>query len=244
MPKETQPWDRYYLLDVEIQPKACYLAPEINSKSKQRSFIDDHTGLILNYVMNKVPHVSFSAVIAADALYGKGSKLKVATIKATINIHGPERMMGEVDQVLSEVSLDLQHPVFLEPEVVYINPQFFYPTAEKTDLRHLVGPAPEDATSDKSRAITGVMESLDDCPENISTKGCPRDYLQTIFDGYLHKTTLKGYLFLSHTLQIRKKLTSIYDSHQLQGVEFILGREEPETANDMNKRMLMSIDAR
>lgn len=194
MPREIHPWDRYCLIDVQVQPRACYLVPGPDSKTKQRSFIDDQSGLIVSYVATKVPGVSFSAVLAVNSLNGKQGKSKGAITKVTINIYGPKAVMGEVDQALSEISANLQHPVFLEPDVVYINPQFFYPTAEKTDLRHLVGPVLEDAKSDTSRAIDGVMESLGDWLEDTSAMRCPQRYLRSTLDTYLARTTLKEYL--------------------------------------------------
>ncbi|RFN45450.1 hypothetical protein FIE12Z_10316 [Fusarium flagelliforme] len=166
--------------------------------------------------------VSFSAVISVNVLSGKRIKSKKSIIQATINVYGPKHQMDEVDQALSEISSYLQHPVFLEPDVPYINPQFFYPSAEKTDLRDLVGARSEDATSGTSRVVDEVMESLDDWSEYINTKGCHREFLQAMLDRYLLGTQLK--------------------EHQFQGVEFILGREELDVAEQMNKRMFMTID--
>ncbi|CAG7561097.1 unnamed protein product [Fusarium equiseti] len=222
MPKSAQPWDRYCLMDVEVHSGASYVNPDRLLKIKQRSVLDEDTGSILTYVKKKVPQVSFSAVISVNVLSGKRIKSKKSIIQATINVYGPKHHMDEVDQALSEISSYLQHPVFLEPDVPYINPQFFYPSAEKTDLRHLVGPRFEDATSDTSRVVDEVMECLDHWSEYIVTKGCHQKFLQPMLDRYLLATKLK--------------------EHQFQGVEFILGREELDVAEQMNKRMFMTMD--
>ncbi|PTD02170.1 hypothetical protein HYE67_000295 [Fusarium culmorum] len=122
-------------------------------------------------------------------------------VKATVNVYGPKYLMDEVDQALSNIPSSLQHPIFLEPGVPYINPQFFYPSAEKTDLRYLVGPACEDTTSHVSRTVDRVMNCLDNWSEDGNAAG-----------------------------------------HQLQGVEFILDREDSESVKQADKTALMSIN--
>ena len=102
--------------------------------------------------------------------------------------------MDEVDRALSDLSSYLQHPVFLEPGVLYINPQFFYSTAEKTDLRHLVGPPVEDETYDTTQAVEGAMEYMEDWSEDTYTSGLRQSYLHPISDKYLLETKLKEYL--------------------------------------------------
>ncbi|KAI1068205.1 hypothetical protein LB507_004230 [Fusarium sp. FIESC RH6] len=224
MPKDTQPWDRYCLLGVQVDAGACYITPGPDSKTRQRSFLDENTGLILTYVIKKVPQVSFSAVVGVNFISRKRSKTNKSTVQATINVYGPRSLMDEVDRALSDISSDLQHPVFLEPGLLYINPQFFYSTAEKTDLRHLVGPPVEDDTYDTTQAVEGAMEYMEDWSEDTYTSGLRRSYLQPTFDKYLLATKLKEY------------------SHQIRGVKFILGRENAEIANDVNKKMFISIN--
>lgn len=161
---------------------------------KQRSVLDEDTGSILAYVKKKVPQISFSALISVNVLSGKRTKSKKSRIQATINVYGPRYLMDEVDQALSQISSYLQHPVFLEPGVPYVNPQFFYPSAEKTDLRHLVGPRFEDATSGTSRVVDEAMECLDDWSEHIDTRGCHWKLLQPIIGRSLLGTKLKEYV--------------------------------------------------
>ena len=193
MPTETQPWDRFCLLDVQVHNGTCYLASGHHSRIAQQSLLDENTGLILTYVTNKVPHVSFLAVIGVNFLSGKRGKTKKSTIKATINFYGPRSLMGEIDRALSDVSSYLQHPVFLEPNVLYINPQFFYSTVDKTDLRHLVGPPVECDRSHTTQAVDGVIECMDDWSDNIHTREFRQSYLQPLFNQYLLETKLKEY---------------------------------------------------
>lgn len=181
-------------MSVQVHPGACYVKPDPHSKTKQRSVLDEDTGSILTYVNKKVPQLFFSAVISVNNLSEKRSKSKKTTVQATINIYGPKHLMDEADQAFFEISSYLQHPVFLEPDIPYINPQFFYPSAEKTDLRHLVGPRFEDATSGTSRVVDEAMDCLDDWSEYINTKGCDRKFLQPMLDQYLLGTKLKEYL--------------------------------------------------
>ncbi|RBR07270.1 uncharacterized protein FIESC28_10769 [Fusarium coffeatum] len=182
-----------------VDAGACYLAPDPNSKTRQRSFLDENTGLILTYVTNKVPQVSFLSVVGVSFLSRKRSKTNKLTVQGTINVYGPRNLMGEVDRALSDISSFLQHPVFLEPGVLYINPQFFYSNAEKTDLRHLVGPPVEDDTYGTAQAVDGAMEYMEDWSEDAYTGGLRQSYLHPTFDKYLLATKLKDLVFQSGT---------------------------------------------
>ncbi|EKJ70216.1 hypothetical protein FPSE_09590 [Fusarium pseudograminearum CS3096] len=218
----TRPWDRYCLFDVQVDAGSCCLAPDLVSKSKQRSLLDDNSGLTLSVITSKVRQVSFTVVIGVNALDGKRRKPAKTIVKGTVNVYGPKYLMDEVDQALSHIPAYLQHPVFLETDILYINPQFFYPSTEKTDLRHLVGPACEDTTSQLSRTVDGVMDCLDNWSEDRNAAGCSIKHFQSLFNRYLADTKLK--------------------EHQLQGVEFILDREDPVSVKQMEKTLLMSIN--
>ncbi|UZP37041.1 hypothetical protein NXS19_004857 [Fusarium pseudograminearum] len=218
-PPETQPWDRYCILDVQVGTRSCFLAPDQESKTKQQSCLDDNSGLTLISIANKVRLVSFAAIISVNALGGRRTKNPKIPIKATVNIYGPKSLMDEVDQALSVIPLYLQHPDFLETGITYINPQFFYPGPEKTDLRHLVGGASENVTSE---LVDGVMQCLDSCSEDGSGTETSPSPFQPIFNQYLLETKLKD--------------------HQLRGIDFILEREDQNAAKQMNERMSISID--
>ncbi|WKT50545.1 Helicase superfamily 1/2, ATP-binding domain [Fusarium oxysporum f. sp. vasinfectum] len=196
-PKATQPWDRYCLFGVEIHDGICYLSTGMNVKPSQRSVLDCHTGSVLMFTTNKVRGVSFAVVLAADILHRKrGKSSKKSAVKTTVNIYGPRGSMVEVDKGLSEIGSDLQHPVFLEHGIAYINPQFYYPSSEKTDLRHLVGPACVNTQSETSREVSMVMDCLDNWSEDITTGDNAGADLHRILDQFLFETKLKD--LLSH----------------------------------------------
>ncbi|KAG7407156.1 hypothetical protein Forpe1208_v012730 [Fusarium oxysporum f. sp. rapae] len=122
---------------------------------------------------------------------GKGLPVGVS-----VNIYGPRNSMSDVDQALSEVGTYrtyLQHPAFLEPGIPYINPQFFYPSSQKTDIRHLVGSSSQesDIKSKISQEVEDVMESLDGSSEDITA--ARSEDVQQILDHFLLNTRLKEY---------------------------------------------------
>jgi hypothetical protein len=179
------------MFDIQVGSGACYLVPDFDAKTKQRSLLDGNTVATLIFVFSKVRYISFAAVMAVNALDGKGKKSSKQIVQATINVYGPKHFMDEVDQALSTIPSSLQHPLFLEPNIPYINPQFFYPGHEKTDLRHLVGQNSEDGTSGLSHAVDEIMGSLNNW-SNDQESSISRFHL--ILDQYLVDTKLKEYL--------------------------------------------------
>ncbi|KAG8355649.1 hypothetical protein FVEN_g6502 [Fusarium venenatum] len=189
--RNTRPWDRYYLFNVQVGSGACCLLPDLDVKTKQRSRLDGNTVATLTLVSSKVRHVFFAAAIGVNALYGKRRKSSKPIVQATVNIYGPKHLMDEVDEALSTISTSLQHPLFLEPNISYINPQFLYPGPGKTDLRHLIGQTSKDTTSGLSQVVDGVMGCLNYCSEDQESS---ISLFQLIFDQYLVETELKEYL--------------------------------------------------
>ncbi|KAK6713561.1 hypothetical protein SNK04_004526 [Fusarium graminearum] len=112
--------------------------------------------------------------------------------------------------------------MYLQPDISYINPQFHYFGTERTDLRHLVGPRCEDATSNTSRLVDWVMDCLDSPTDDSTTAVWSANRLQLMLDQCLVGTKLKD--------------------HQVQGVQFIIGRENPDVAVKIKKKMLMFVD--
>ncbi|KLO81314.1 Uncharacterized protein Y057_8158 [Fusarium fujikuroi] len=227
MPNETQPWARYCLFKIEPDGRTHYLIGGEETSSKKRSVVDCDTAAILTLVAARSGDISFAAVFGVDVFRGKRKRSgKGLPIDISVNIYGPRNSIGDVDEALSEIGTYrtyLQHPVFLEPGIPYINPQFFYPTSQKTDLRHLVGSsARESHTKSKiSQEVEDVMESLDVLSEEITMPSGGGQDLHPILDRFLLNTRL--------------------EEHQLKGVEFILGRENEEVATQMHRHMLLSI---
>ncbi|KAJ4267107.1 hypothetical protein NW762_003205 [Fusarium torreyae] len=177
---------------MERRDEAYFLSADSDAKTKEMSVLDCHTARILMHAAEKVEDVSFVAVLAVEHFHPKRGKAtrKRSPIEATINVYGPRHLIDDVDQVLSEVDAYLQHPVFLEPEIAYFNPQYLYPDQEKIDLRHLIGPIPEKAKSDTSRAIDEALECLDGWAE-VSPTNFEVNKLDDIINPFLIDTRLK-----------------------------------------------------
>ncbi|EXL96357.1 hypothetical protein FOIG_11317 [Fusarium odoratissimum NRRL 54006] len=200
MPKETQPWARYCLFKIEPDGRNYYLVGDGETNSKKRSVLDCDTGAILTLTAERARDVSFAVVLGVDVLRGKRKRSgKGLPVAVSVNIYGPRNSMSDVDEALSGIGTYrtyLQHPTFLEPGVPYINPQFFYPNSEKTDLRHLVGSGFQDSdTKSKiSQEVEDVMESLDGSSEDITA--ARSEDVQQVLDHFLLNTRLKD--LLSH----------------------------------------------
>ncbi|KAF5620267.1 hypothetical protein F52700_11589 [Fusarium sp. NRRL 52700] len=226
IPKETQPWARYCPFNIEPDGRNCYLAADGETNSKKKSVLDCDTAAILTFIAERCREITFAAVLGVDMLHGKRKKTgKGLPVAVSVNIYGPKKAMSDVDKALSEIGTHrtyLQHPAFLEPGIPYINPQFFYPSSQKTDLRHLVGSSAldSDIKSKISQEVDDVMEALDGSTENTLPRSGLHD-LEPVLHQFLLNTTLKKY--------------------QLKGLEFILNREDDEAATQLHRHMLMSI---
>ncbi|KAJ9418067.1 SNF2 family N-terminal domain-containing protein [Fusarium oxysporum] len=225
IPKETRPWARYCLFKTEPDGSNYYLVGDGETNSKKRSVLDCDTAAILTIVAKRCRDVSFAVVLGVYVFRGKRKRSgKGLPVAVSVNIYGPRNSMSDVDEALSGIGTYrtyLQHPAFLEPCIPYINPQFFYPSSQKTDLRRLVGSSSQesDIKSKISQEVEDVMESLDGSSEDITA--ARSGDVQHILDRFLLNTRLK--------------------EHQLKGVEFILGRENEEVATQMHRHMLLSI---
>ncbi|KAF5691973.1 hypothetical protein FCIRC_159 [Fusarium circinatum] len=227
IPNESQPWARHCLFEIEPNGRNYYLFGDEETNPKKRSVLDCETAAILTTIAERCRDISFAVVLGVDVLRGKRNRTgKGMPVVASVNIYGPRNSMNDVDEALSEIGTHrtyLQHPEFLEPGIPYVNPQFFYATSEKTDLRHLVdsGSQDSDIKSKISEEVEEVMKSLDGGSENITATMSGLHDLQPILDQFLSNTKLK--------------------EHQLKGIEFILGRENEEAATQMHRHMLLSI---
>ncbi|KAM5522921.1 DNA repair protein rad5 [Fusarium oxysporum f. sp. phaseoli] len=228
IPRETQPWARYCLFKTEPDGRNYYLVGDGETNSKKRSVLDCDTAAILTIVAKRCRDVSFAVVLGVSVFRGKRKRSgKGLPVAVSVNIYGPRNSMSDVDEALSGIGTYrtyLQHPAFLEPCILYINPQFFYPSSQKTDLRRLVGSSSQesDIKSKISQEVEDVMESLDGSSEDITA--ARSGDVQQILDRFLLHTRLK--------------------EHQLKGLEFILGRENEEVlAIDISMTSLQPADS-
>ncbi|RSL43931.1 hypothetical protein CEP54_014883 [Fusarium duplospermum] len=217
------PWTRYCSFPVEIRDNGCFLSTEDEPKMKQRPVLDYRTGSILCFVAERIKDASFVAVVGVETLRPKRGKAnrKSSPVEVTVNAYGPRSLMDEVGKAMMEVEVFLQHPVFLDSETAYINPHYFYPHSQETDLRHLIGPAYKESKSAVSQAIDDALDSANDCCDEVPLAGCDMDDLRNVLNSLLVDTELKD--------------------HQFQGIEFILGRENSDSVSATDKRLLSLI---
>ena len=117
---------------------------------------------------------------------------KKMVVDVTVNICGPEELAGNVGETLSAISVYLQHPVFLEAGIPYINPHYFYPENSPSDLRHLIGLAKMESRLTRiSRGIDTLMESLN-IVQHLTVHGERADVGATV-NGFLVNTQLKWF---------------------------------------------------
>lgn len=192
---QTSPWTRFSLFPVELTDDVCFLSTDNGPQTKQRPVLDCHAGSILHFVAQKVKQVSFAAVVGIEFLHPKCGKSnqKPSPVEVTVNAYGPEGMVDEVGQAMTDVHVVLQHPVFLELETPYINPHYFYTQDQKPDLRHLIGPACKESKSAVSEAIDDALDSANDCDDGVSLAACDRDDLRNVLRPLLVDTQLKEY---------------------------------------------------
>ncbi|RSM18248.1 hypothetical protein CDV31_002974 [Fusarium ambrosium] len=220
---QISPWTRYCSFPVEVTDDGCFLSTEDEPKTKQRPVLDCRTGSILCFVAERIEDVCFVAVVGAESLRPKRGKSgrKSSPVEVTVNAYGPRNLMDEVGKAMMEVDVVLQHPVLLDSEIAYINPHYFYPQGQETDLRHLIGPVYKESKSAVSQAIDDALDSTNDSSDAGHLAACDKNDLRNILGSLLLDTELK--------------------EHQFQGVEFILGQENPDYVSEMHTRLLSSI---
>ncbi|RMJ07062.1 hypothetical protein CDV36_013333 [Fusarium kuroshium] len=220
---QVSPWTRYCSFPVEVTDNGCFLSTEDESKTKQRPVLDCRTGSILCFVAERIEDASFVAVVGAEFLRPKRGKAnrKPSPVEVTVNAYGPRNLMDEVGKAIMEVDVVLQHPVFLDSEIAYINPHYFYPHGQETDLSHLIEPVYKESKSGVSQAIDDALDSANDSSDVAPFATCHKDDLRNVLGSLLVDTELKD--------------------HQFQGIEFILGRENSNSVSETHTRLLSSI---
>jgi hypothetical protein len=108
--------------------------------------------------------LSFSAVVSSSwfsSITRKATRKKTI-IDITVNVMGPEYLADDVGKAFAAASGYFQHPVFLETGIPYVNPHYFYPGNQKSDLRHFIGPEKTDSKARRvCEGIENLLESLD-----------------------------------------------------------------------------------
>ncbi|KAJ4255314.1 hypothetical protein NW757_004829, partial [Fusarium falciforme] len=190
---QTSPWTRFCSFPVEVTGNGCFLSTDDGPKTKQRPVLDCRTGSILCFIVEKINDASFVAVVGVESLHAKRgkSKRKPSAVEVTVNAYGPRSLMDEVGKAMADVDVVLQHPVFLDSEIAYINPHYFYPQSQETDLSHLIGPVYKESKSAVSQAIDDALDSANDSSDEVPFATCDKDDLRNILDSLLVNTELK-----------------------------------------------------
>ncbi|KAK3687177.1 P-loop containing nucleoside triphosphate hydrolase protein [Podospora appendiculata] len=153
-----------------------------------------------------------------------GSKRKKPIINLSVNILGPKTLFEDVGLAVDDISRYLQHPIFLEHGMAYMNPHYFYLENEERDLRHFVGPSSADS---QQKALSKQMEMLLNSFENVDrSRGTT----------YTEKSTIRD--------MIQPSLVQTELKRLLDSVGFILNREEATSCSDLQRVLLTMIDPR
>lgn len=144
------------------------------------------------YILRDIPNLYFNAVISIKELdrIPRKPTQKKAVINVTININGPEEFTERVGETLGSVSAYLQHPLFLESGIRYVNPHYLYPDDIMTDLSHLVGPRMSDL---KATRISQDIESLLSSLGVDTISGSQQSGVENLLGDHLANTHLKEY---------------------------------------------------
>ncbi|KAH7165443.1 SNF2 family N-terminal domain-containing protein [Dactylonectria macrodidyma] len=207
------PWSRFQFFPVAMRENRYFLINTAGGIENNFAELDAITASYLQAV-KRFQDTSLTAVIhsaSMDKIPGKRTK-KATIIDATINILGPGGLAEAVGDALADTSAYLQHPLFLEEGVQYLNPHYFYFDGRMTDLRHLIGPRQEDSRC--SRISQGIESALESSGNDASITISGKHDVDHIVESLLADTHLK--------------------SHQTKGVQFILSREDPGFCHKMN----------
>ncbi|QYS97699.1 hypothetical protein H0G86_004920 [Trichoderma simmonsii] len=216
------PWARFYTVKVVFSEDKYYLVLSTDVSEIQFAVLDVLTFSYL-YALRDIPNLYFNAVISVrdlDRMPHKPTQ-KQAVINVTINIYGPEKFTEVVGETLASGSAYLQHPMVLESGIRYVNPHYLYPDDITTDLSHLVGPRMSDL---RATRISQEIESLLSSLEVDTISGSQQRDIEILLGSHLTNTHLKD--------------------HQMDGVKFILSREDWSFCHNTNRELLGIIDSR
>ncbi|KAK0627417.1 SNF2 family N-terminal domain-containing protein [Immersiella caudata] len=202
------PWEGFICFDLifkdgpEPEYRVTHKPPEKYPR-RDVGVLDTITTGHLESLRDLATSLSFKAVISSDDLEAlKMSKTKKIIVDTSVNILGARELADEIGRTLKQA--DLQHPFYLAAGIRYINPQWFYAKDDPLDLRHLVGPSTVETDAKRiSKLVASALGSLGR-PSHLESRGALLK-ADVVFENLL--TQLKH--------------------HQVEGVEFILSREDP-----------------
>ncbi|KAK4163148.1 SNF2 family N-terminal domain-containing protein [Cladorrhinum sp. PSN259] len=216
------PWIQFSTFPIILRNKSFFLNYSIAHETIDFAQLDLKTTGHLN-TLQSLKNLTFTAVLSSSNLakIPRKSTRKKTIIDITINILGPEELAEAVGDLLANVDCCLQHPTYLEPNIQYKNPHYFYTDGTMTDLRHLIGPVIKESESVwVSRRIDKIFESLGNV-EMVDSVPRKEENLTQVRK-CLHNTTLKD--------------------HQTAAIRFIMGRENASICHDTDRELWGLID--
>jgi SWI/SNF-related matrix-associated actin-dependent regulator of chromatin subfamily A3 len=192
------PWSRFHAFD--LSPRGdSYILVHVDGQSKKDIGILDliTTGYLRS--LQSFSDVVYVAIISLSDLNGiRGRSIaKKTVVDISVNILGPVGLVDEVGDTLEVASAFLQHPVFLEAGVEYLNPQYFYPNNNRVDLREFIGPARQDYKAlCISQGIEDALFSLDGLPGMLGNRKYLQPLCMAVDQRSLIRTSLKGFVIL------------------------------------------------
>lgn len=195
-----RPWTRYGRFDLNRRDQVYLLVHSLASEQVEFGRLDLTTTSYL-YSLHTFEDISLQAILTSHEL-GKIPRKpakKKPRVNLTINILGPRRIAEDVGEKLLDVSAFLQHPVFLDEGIMYMNPQMFYLGDEMEDLREFIGPKRDSGRAKKtSKAVHGVFESL----SIVEISGFQNVDMVQILGIYLRGISLKRSITYQLLLQV------------------------------------------
>jgi SWI/SNF-related matrix-associated actin-dependent regulator of chromatin subfamily A3 len=199
--------------------------------------------------LRQFSNLSFAAVMSSSWFSDIRRKKhrKGAIIDLTLNVMGPEDLADDVGNAVAAASGYFQHPVYLEAGIRYINPHYFYPGNEKSDLRHFIRPAKKDSRATRLReGIENLLDSLGSIQSSpASTRGKDVSHLvnQCLIDTQLKRLDYYICCCIWPIYPWTNESGTLF-SHQIDGIEFILNREDPSFCHAVNSDLLQLINSR
>jgi hypothetical protein len=196
------PWRRFHTFKVVSRENCYYLAQTDDTAPTDFAVLDLVTTAYL-HSLRQFTGLFYTAVVSSSWLGSipRKSTRKKTIIDLTVNVMGPENLADDVGEAVAVASGYLQHPFFLEAGIPYINPHYFYPGNQKSDLRHLIGPAKTDSRAMRVyNGIETVLESLDNLP-SLSASVEEKDFSfvvnQRLVDTQLKRFNPHNLLYIS-----------------------------------------------
>jgi hypothetical protein len=238
-------WAPFNAFGVSRREDCYYLSHGDAQSSSEFAILDLVTSHSLRSLQD-ITAISFTAMLPSASLrsLSQDLKRKKTVIDLSINLYGPERLADDVGAILIKASKCLQHPDSLEFGMAYINPHYFYPGNQKTDLRHLVGPGRVESKLRRvEREMEALLDSLNETQHPIVTTSIHQCDIHNIIDPYLVDMQLKKCNPPTvQTILEQGVLTQLLGSHQIDGVRFILNREDPGFCHKAQEDLVDLVD--